>query len=428
MNSPMHCPSCSTYRHPGDRFCKKCGAAFNPVSDDDGQPGDKGVAEEQGKPQLRLKSRPCPGCGVQMPQESFFCVHCGLDTRTGKRSPTVIKHKRSFGMGMPPLGRWASVLGAFVFKAALFAGVLCGVCYFAHRVAEDMGCCSGPGPTSASQTSGMDGGLLPANDDLAAPDRYAILYELKSNEFVLPETNQFVQLELRAGGQMQGRLVEISTNAVMLEQGGMVVGCLRHALTPAMRVRYFRADYAAYHAKQAAVGEGTTPAAEGPSGNGNAVVSTAPGASSARIECPCCGGEGYYMIRMRPPAADVREVCPVCHTRGTAIIKLPSGMVLCPDCRGWGKTWYYEPKSGREDMLRRIATRYFRECRRCSQHGLVKQAGAETKIPSPVFTAASTGSVPVPASEAPSWLPIVRVFDGFWHQVEGWYGGCQRRG
>ncbi len=407
MNSPFLCPSCNTSREPGDRYCKKCGTEFDSSPDADGQPEDRTAAAEQAKPELRLKTRSCPGCGFRMPNECFLCVHCGLDFRTGKRASTKIKRRWSLRAPMARLGAWVSFIVRLTVKTLIIAAVAASVCYFAHRVAENMGVCSSATSVATQRGSENTGDVQQVDGSLPAPpDNYTILYNSKRDEFVAPETNQFVRLELRAGGHMQGRLVEISTNAVTIEQDGMVVGCLRHALAPATRIRFFGEDYAKYYATLATASNGITKTV--------GVVSPLRYFHD-KLVCPCCRGERYYMIYRKPAGPSIREACPVCINRGEKVLERPCGTLLCPDCGGWGRLWHHDAK---KEM------RLTRPCTRCAAKGyLIPAPGAgqyPTDQPLPGVPTTPPEAPTTPPEAPPWWLPFVQVLDSFWHTGVDW--------
>jgi DnaJ-class molecular chaperone len=58
---------------------------------------------------------------------------------------------------------------------------------------------------------------------------------------------------------------------------------------------------------------------------------------SDRRVCVECKGERFIMVRNNGNNnADMRQACPICSGKGYRDLKIPTGKMLCPDCRGMG--------------------------------------------------------------------------------------------
>lgn len=329
-------------------------AAADSLDVSDGGTGDA----QPNKP--RLKTRACPGCGVQMPAEAFFCVHCGLDQRSGRRVQTTVVRRRSSGPAFAAVPRILWFLCLVVASVLLCTGIAFGLCYLGHCTAVRMKTCAG------GRVTGI--GTQDVKFD------HADIFD----GFALPATNTFVKVRFNDGGKMEGRLIEVTEDTVLIESGGVTAGCLRKAMTAASRIQFFRDDYAAYRREQMAA---TDAGHKSTGGSGGVPVSSV---VTERVVCPCCGGEGYYMIRRMPHKMDMRQQCALCLGRGEKIVTHGQHESVCPDCRGWGATWNEAPRT---PSLERGATigkykaidtdsfsdvvRRRRPCYRCFGHGVL---------------------------------------------------------
>ncbi len=439
------CPECKAKRRSKDRFCQQCGVSYadggnikNPVS------GCEPIRNVASSSPLRLKTRPCPACNVQISGDALLCVSCGFNLATGQRTSTISKRRRPLGELLQPFVKGLSVVSIFLAKVLFFSGLAVGLCFFGHRLALRLGICEVAGRAGVSG-EGRSALLLGAKpqavlSDVDATtgghgagaeqaDNYAAGYQEYLQRFTPPASNTVVKLSLSNGSEMTGRLVEVSGSSVVIENNGMVVGCSRNAMMSASRVRFFADDFAAYHAKHALDGNREKELASEPSAAGGVATSAS---TSMRIDCQCCGGEGYYVMRRKLPASDVRETCPVCRRRAFKILECPNGKVLCPDCKGWGVTWYAGvPALVRENgNLHTVTSAAFddlrktRACSRCGTRGYIASAAAP---PPSAFTTppaattpsvAPSRSVASPPSEiSPIWKALIGVVDEGWHML-----------
>src|SRR6266849_4198736 len=80
-----------------------------------------------------------------------------------------------------------------------------------------------------------------------------------------------------------------------------------------------------------------------------------------RIICPLCKGEKEVLLG-HPPNRRT-QTCPVCVGVGYRMLEIPTGMAICPDCKGMGLVYF-----GDADRGEPVRTT---NCTRCGATGLV---------------------------------------------------------
>jgi hypothetical protein len=250
------------------------------------------------------------------------------------------------------------------------------------------------GPDSRASAAGKATPPPPSEPDWQA--RYQEWRTTSLGIFQPVETGTPAEVIMKVGGRMSGILLAVTSNEVVLRQGDAESGCLRHAMAPESRVRYFADDFASWRAQrevrreQAEWRAGTfnapprplTPAPEpgtsatSPPPPGTHTAAPAP-AQERRVICPLCRGEGAYMARAATAGAAEprREICPVCGGQGDRTLTLPEPdpsrpgfqWETCPDCGGMGRV-------ARDERVGGGTVKKAGICVRCIGRGLVHRA------------------------------------------------------
>ncbi len=353
------CPDCGTRRNAEDAFCRKCGFNFS-------------------RKKLRLKD-PAPIARSEASERAA--------TGPGNHLPRVQfqKSKKRAEYRMSPLQGNVRAFLMLVFLVLMAAAVSWGAYWIWENVSgQDLLEKFKQGPSAVFKWTAAKPAVEP--DWNARSNYWAGYYR---DIFAPPPAKARVAVDLLNGNRVQGVLIQITADQVLLQKDGHELGFPRVVMDDATRRIFFPDDYASagahvkvavekaawrkQAAQQNAVPAGK-PGSQPPPPPALLPPAPPPTRTFLEIKCPACKGVGFFMVS----SSLAREVdkknkapCPVCGGKGSRRFDKapdfpwPAGASRCGKCQGMGMVWSKESSFVAKGVIRATV------CPMCHHRGYV---------------------------------------------------------